>query len=47
MAEATIAVVYGGIAVAILIRSRDKLFFWLFVAAGGFNIGLLQLFRIF
>lgn len=46
MIEAAIALIYGGIAAGFLIRSRDKLFFWLFVAVGGFNIGLLQLLKI-
>jgi len=46
MTETAIALVYGGIAVAFLIRSRDKLFFWTLVAVGGLNIGLLQLLKI-
>ena len=46
MAEAAIGVIYGGITIAILIRSRNKLFFLAFLAVGGLNIGLLQLLKI-
>jgi len=47
MIEAVVVLLYGSIAVAFLIRSRDKLFFSAFLAVGGLNIGLLQLLKIF
>lgn len=43
--EGAAAIFYGGIAVAFLIRNRDKLFFGIFLVAGGLMVSLLQAFK--